>query len=44
MTDIVKSQEEPVEMVDAGDARPWPVRILTLLLLIQAGGLIGLSA
>jgi hypothetical protein len=44
MTDIVKSQEEPVEMVDAGDARPWPVRILTLLLLIQAGGRIGLSA
>lgn len=43
MTNVAKSPEEPVVMVDAGNARPWPVRILTLLLLIQAAGLIGLS-
>lgn len=43
MTEIVKNPQEPVVMVDAGNARPWPVRILTLLLLIQALGLFGLS-
>lgn len=33
----------PVEMLDAGDARPWPVKILTILFFIQALGLIGLA-
>jgi hypothetical protein len=43
MTDNPDSYEQPVEMLDAGEARPWPVRILTGLLFIQALGLIGLS-
>jgi hypothetical protein len=30
-------------MLDAAGARPWPVRILTILLFVQALGLIGLS-
>jgi hypothetical protein len=40
---VEKKQPPPVEMLDAGDARSWPVRVLTLLLFVQAAGLIGLS-
>jgi hypothetical protein len=43
MTNTLDAQDHPVEMLDAGSARPWPVRILTLLLFLQAAGLIGLS-
>ncbi len=42
MTNAIDPQK-PVEMLDAGDARPWPVRVITLLLFIQALALIGLS-
>ena len=42
MTKAVET-EKPVEMLDAGDARPWPVKILTLLFVVQALGLIGLA-
>ena len=37
------SPRSSVEMLDAGEARPWPVRALTLLLLLQAVGLIVLG-
>ena len=43
MTNVVDPQQPPIEMLDAGDARPWPVRVLTILLFVQALGLIGLS-
>lgn len=43
MANIVDTQEQPVEMLDAGEARPWPVRVSTVLLFLQAFGLIGLS-
>jgi hypothetical protein len=43
MTTTHTIQEQPVEMLDAGSARPWPVRILTILLFIEAVGLIFLS-
>lgn len=43
MTKAVEKQQPPVEMLDAGDARPWPVKILTVLFFIQALALIGLS-
>jgi hypothetical protein len=43
MANIVHTQEQPVEMLDAGEARPWPVRLSTILLFVQALGLIGLG-
>jgi hypothetical protein len=43
MANTIDTQKKPIEMLDAGIARPWPVRILTILLFIQAAGLIGLS-
>lgn len=43
MTKTVESTQPPVEMLDAGDARPWPVKVLTLLFFVQALGLFGLS-
>jgi hypothetical protein len=43
MANTVDTTEQPVEMLDAGDARPWPVRVSTILLFVQALGLIGLS-
>jgi len=43
MTNTIDTKNQPVEMLDAGSVRPWPVRILTFLLFIQALGLIGLS-
>jgi hypothetical protein len=39
----IDSQQPPVELLDAGEARPWPVRLLTLLLFFQAIGLFALS-
>jgi hypothetical protein len=43
MTKTADSQHTPVEMLDAGEARPWPVRLIALLLFFQALGLISLS-
>ena len=43
MANIVDTQKQAVEMLDAGEARPWPVRVSTLLLFLEALGLIGLS-
>lgn len=43
MTNTIETKEKPVVLLDAGSARPWPIRILTFLLIFQALGLIGLS-
>jgi hypothetical protein len=43
MTKAIETEKPPVEMLDAGDARPWPVKVLTLLFFVQALGLIGLA-
>jgi hypothetical protein len=36
-------RDPSAEMLDAGEARPWAVRVLTILLLVQAVGLIFLG-
>ena len=43
MTNTIETKEKPVVLMDAGSARPWPVRILTFLLIFQSLGFIGLS-
>ncbi|MFZ0546379.1 MAG: hypothetical protein WAM60_13120 [Candidatus Promineifilaceae bacterium] len=43
MANPIGTTEQPAEMLDTGKARPWPVRVLTILLVVQAVGLFGLS-
>lgn len=44
MTDAIDTSERSAELLEDTDAaRPWPVRILTILLFVQALGLVGLS-